>query len=199
MAVIPPPKIEPTPLPPYLTEPRQWARKAELVLLRFMLSVWNAIAIPIQRAKEATIDYFLEKFAAGARPFLTPYLNKLDTYAFLPPEFKATLRELRGTDPLTVTAITIMSVMAVVMASVQGLIQPFARRIGQEVDHVAQSGVMPLPQAWAALKRGSLGIDKYRDTLKDAGWSDELVTAFEGILQQRIPTEALGHLKLREF
>lgn len=199
MAVIPPPKIEPIPIPPAPSGPRQWALKAELLLLRFMLNVWNAIAVPIQRAKEATVDYFLEKFAAGARPFLAPYLNKLDTYPFLPPEFKATLRELRGTDPLTVTAITIMCTMAVVMAAVQGLIAPFARRIGQEVDHVAQSGVMPAPQAFAALKRGSLSADKYRDTLKDAGWSDELVTAFEAILQQRVPAEALGHLKLREF
>jgi len=199
MAIPTPPKINPIPVPEPPSGPRQWALKAEILLLRFMLNVWNAINEPVQRAKEATIDYFMEKFAAGARPYLAPYLSKLDTYTFLPPEIKETLRELRGTDPLTVTAITIMAVVGVVMAAVSGLVSPFARRIAQEVDHVAQSGVMPLPQAWAARKRGSLAEAKYHDTLKDAGWSDELITAFEAILQQRVPTEALGHLKLREF
>lgn len=198
MAITPLPKLEPIPIPPPPTGPKQWGKKAEAVLVAFALSVYNATVSPFLNAKNIMSKHLFQTIEDELKPVLIPLLDRIDATPGIPPEIKRVTEHLRFSEPITFTALAVGIIVALLMGLAMGLAQPFARRIGQEIDHIAQSGVMPIPQAFGALKRGTLSAEKYRDTLKDAGWSDELVKAFEGILEQRVPAEALGHLKLRE-
>lgn len=197
MAITPPPKLEPIPLPPPPTGARQWGKKAEIILVSFLLGVYNSTVAPFLNARNAMTKYLFQTIEDELKPVITPLLDRIDSIDNLPPEIRRMTKHLRFSEPLTFAAIAAAVIVAAIVGLAMGFVQPLIRKISQETDHLIQSGVMPIPQAFGALKRGSLSPDKYRDTLKDAGWSEELKTAWEGVLTPRMTTTDLSVLLLR--
>lgn len=198
MAKVPLPKTENVDLPPDPGLLGGWGRKLETTLLRFALRMFNAVMGPFWDARDAVINHFLESKADEIRPLLLPYLDRIETIPGLPPEIRDSISQLRGTEPISMAAIGIAVVMAALYGVVSGLAQPFQRYISQEMDNLVRSARMSPSESFVSWKRGKLDYDGFLDNLKDGGWPDHLIEAWEEILRPLVGVGDLGTLLLRE-
>ena len=198
MAIPQKPKLDLIPLPPSPGLLRGWGLKLESTLARWLINFYNSTIGSLLDAVGGALNYYIDKLAEEVRPWLIPFLDRLDAIPGLPKEVRDTTKRLRGTPALPLAIIgTVLGAIFAIIAAI-GVLDPIRRLIGQEVDSYVHSARMSPIEAFAALKRGAITPEEYHNHISDGGWSERMEEAWQEIFAQRVGVGDLSTLLLRE-
>ena len=174
------------------------AHKAELMLLRFGLRVIETVRIPFIEVRETALRLLFENTAEQIKPIVIPFLERIEEMPHIPQEVKDAISELKTTEPITLTAVALFVFWAILGGILSGVMGPFQRYASQEMDNLVRSARLSAPDAFAAYKRGALDYAGFLDNLKDNGWPDHLIEAWQEILKPLISVDDWGELYTRK-
>ena len=197
MAIPIKPKIDLVPLPREPALKEKWGKKIETSLVRFMVSVYNSTIAPLLDAIGGALNHYVDKLAEEVRPWVIPFLDRLDAIPGLPKEVRETTKRLRGTPALPLAAIGTVIGALIGLLSLLGVIDPIRRLIGQEVDSYVHSARMTPVEAFTALKRGAITPQEYANQVSDHGWSEHFEKVWQEILAPLVGVGDLGRLLTR--
>ena len=197
MAIPVKPKIDLVPLPGEPGLKDKWGKKIETSLVRFMVSVYNATIGPLLDAIGGALNHYVDKLAEEVRPWLIPFLDRLEAIPGLPSEIREASKRLRGTPALPLAAIGTVIGALIGLLSLLGVIDPVRRLIAQEVDSYLHSARMSPVEAFTALKRGAITPEEYHNQVSDHGWSERFEKVWQEILAPLVGVGDLGRLFLR--
>ncbi len=135
----------------------------------------------------AVFDPPIAALQAAVGPIISDILDAPD----LPEKYKKPLRNLTGTEPITLIMVLGAIAMALVVGTVMGIYQPVQKVIAQWVDSAIESARADPSSAWSMTWRTPEHAAELMRHMKQGGWNETILEAWKETVRPRVDPGSL--------
>ena len=179
------------PPPPPPGKPGGLGDKIEKTVERVFAWFYNQVIGPIGDRIRNGIDKLLEEPRIAIHAAVDPIINEILAAPDLPEKYKAPLRTLTSTEPISLALVVLGIAFSVISATVMGIYAPIQRVISQWVDAGVESARADPSSAWSMTWRTPEHAAELMKHMKQGGWNETILQAWMEAVRPRVDPDTL--------